>query len=87
MRYLLAVDSGGCWVAADEHEVVGFAISQNRERFWFLATYGGLPDHQGTGIGKRLMDAVLRHADGRQGMFSSTVHPGATRRYRLAGFS
>jgi hypothetical protein len=32
------------------------------------------------------MDAVLAHADGRPGMFSSSVHPGATRRYRLAGF-
>jgi GNAT superfamily N-acetyltransferase len=87
MRFFLIVDPGGCWVAADEDDVVGFAISQNRDRLWYLATYGVLPGHQGKGIGKRLMDAVLAHADGRQGMFSSTVHPGATRRYRLAGFS
>ncbi|KJK35276.1 GCN5 family acetyltransferase [Lentzea aerocolonigenes] len=87
MRYLLTTDPGGCWVATDGEEVVGFAISQNRERFWYLATYGVLPDRQGGGIGRRLMDAVLAHADGRQGMFSSTVHPGATRRYRLAGFT
>jgi hypothetical protein len=73
--------------AADADEVVGFAISQNRARFWFLATYGVLPEYQGKGLGRRLMDAVLAHADGRQGMLSSTVHPGATRRYRLAGFS
>ncbi|GGU73265.1 hypothetical protein GCM10010211_43910 [Streptomyces albospinus] len=33
------------------------------------------------------MDAALAHADGRAGIFSSSVHPGATRRYRLAGFS
>jgi hypothetical protein len=39
------------------------------------------------GIDKRLMGAVLSHANGRPGMFCSTVHPGATRRYRLAGFS
>jgi GNAT superfamily N-acetyltransferase len=86
-RFMLEVDPGGCWVAADDDEIVGFAISQNRGRFWYLATYGVLPEHQGRGFGRRLMDAVLEHAGGRQGMFSSSVHPGATRRYRLAGFS
>jgi hypothetical protein len=46
-----------------------------------------VPGEQGTGIGRRLMDAVLAHAGGRPGLFVSTVHPGATRRYRLAGFT
>ena len=31
----------------------------------YLATYGVLPGRQGKGIGKRLMDAVLRHAGNR----------------------
>jgi GNAT superfamily N-acetyltransferase len=90
MRHFLNVDPGGCWAAVEgdgEEEVVGFAMSQNRDRLWYLATYGVLPGRQGSGIGKRLMDAVLAHADGRQGIFSSTVHPAATRRYRMAGFS
>ncbi|WP_414166512.1 N-acetyltransferase family protein [Streptoverticillium reticulum] len=91
MRYFLTVDPGGCWAAVDEAvdggAVVGFAVSQNRGRLWYLATYGVLPGRQGKGIGKRLMDAVLAHAEGRRGLFSSTVHPAATRRYRLAGFS
>jgi GNAT superfamily N-acetyltransferase len=87
MRFYLEVDPEGCWVAAEDGEVVGFAISQNRDRFWYLATYGVLPDRQGTGVGGSLLDAVLAHADGRPAMLSSTVHPGATRRYRLAGFS
>src|SRR5262249_45268076 len=52
-----------------------------------LATYGVLPSHQGRGIGKRLMAAVLDHAGARAGIFSSSTHPGATRRYRLAGFT
>ncbi|GHF54025.1 hypothetical protein GCM10010359_65530 [Streptomyces morookaense] len=87
MRYFLSVDPGGCWVATDAGAVVGFAVSQNRGRLWYLATYGVLPGHQGKGIGKRLLDVVLVHAEGRRGLFSSTVHPAATRRYRLAGFS
>ncbi|MFF3222373.1 GNAT family N-acetyltransferase [Nocardia suismassiliense] len=87
MRYFLTVDPEGCWIAVAGDEVVGFAISQNRDRLWFLATYGVLPDRQGHGIGRQLMDAVLAHADDRAGLFSSTVHPGATRRYRVAGFT
>ncbi|MGA5170007.1 MULTISPECIES: GNAT family N-acetyltransferase [Streptomyces] len=88
MGHFLAEDPGGCWVAVErDEEVVGFAISQNRGELWYLATYGVLTGRQGKGIGKRLMDAVLAHAGGRRGMFSSTVHPGATRRYRLAGFT
>lgn len=94
MRFFLSVDPGGCWVAVEKEtgsdrsdRTVGFAISQNRDRLWFLATYGVLPSHQGQGLGKRLIDAALAHASGRPGIFSSSVHPGATRRYRLAGFS
>ncbi|WP_418955242.1 GNAT family N-acetyltransferase [Streptomyces tritici] len=92
MRFYLDVDPEGCWVAVTEgpggeEDVVGFAVSQNRGPLWYLATYGVLPSHQGRGIGKRLIDAALRHADGRPGIFSASVHPGATRRYRLAGFA
>ncbi|QKV98089.1 GNAT family N-acetyltransferase [Streptomyces sp. NA02950] len=91
MGFFLRIDPRGCWVAVDTEEaadtVVGFAISQNRGGLWYLATYGVLPGHQGRGVGRRLMDAALAHADGRPGIFSSSVHPGATRRYRLAGFS
>jgi GNAT superfamily N-acetyltransferase len=86
MRFFLGVDPGGCWVAEDCGGIAGFAISQNRGRFWYLATYGVRTGLQGRGVGKRLLDAVLAHAGGRPGMFSSTVHPAATRRYRMAGF-
>jgi GNAT superfamily N-acetyltransferase len=85
-HHFLGQDPAGCWVAVDGDDVVGFAISQNRGPFWFLWTYGVLPSHQGMGIGRQLLDVVLAHAEQRPGMFSSTVHPAATRRYRLAGF-
>ncbi|MEU1941973.1 GNAT family N-acetyltransferase [Streptomyces sp. NPDC020125] len=87
MRFFLSIDPGGCWVAEDAGDIVGFAISQNRGPIWYLATYGVLPGRQGKGVGNRLLDSALAHADGRPGLFSSTVHPAATRRYRLAGFS
>ena len=87
MRFYLETDPGGCWIAASRGEVIGFAISQNRGRVWYLATYGVVPERQGRGIGRQLLDVALEHAADRPGLFSSTVHPGATRRYRLAGFS
>jgi GNAT superfamily N-acetyltransferase len=87
MRFYLDVDPGGCWVATASDAVIGFAISQNRGRLWYLATYGVVPQHRGIGIGRQLIQAVLEHAGGRPGMFSSTMHPAATRRYRIAGFS
>ncbi|MER6813828.1 GNAT family N-acetyltransferase [Spirillospora sp. NPDC000708] len=87
LGHFLSVDPDGCWLAEEGRDVVGFAVSQNREGLWYLATYGVLPGRQGKGIGKRLMDAVLAHAGDRPGLFSSTVHPAATRRYRLAGFT
>jgi GNAT superfamily N-acetyltransferase len=67
MRYFLDIDPGGCWVAVDGGDVAGFAISQNRDRLWYLATYGVLPGRQGQGIGKRLMEAALAHGGGRPG--------------------
>jgi GNAT superfamily N-acetyltransferase len=86
-RHMLTVDPAGCWIAVDASGIKGFALSQNRGEFWYLATYGVLPELRGTGIGKRLLDTVLAYAGERPGMFNSTTHPGATRRYRLAGFS
>jgi GNAT superfamily N-acetyltransferase len=85
-RHFLDHDPDGCWIAARADDVIGFALSQNRGACWFLWTYGVAPGHQGIGVGAALMDAVLAHAGGRAGMLSSTIHPGATRRYRLAGF-
>src|ERR1022692_4775198 len=87
MRYFLDGGPEGCWVAVEDEDVVGFAISQNRDRLWYLATYGVLPDRQGQGIGRRLMDAALPPAGGGPGFSPSLSHPGAPRRYWLAVFS
>src|SRR3954463_7264116 len=69
MCHFLDVDPDGCWVAVEQAEIVGFAVSQSRDDLWFLATYGVLTRRQGLGIGKRLLAAVLAHAHGRPGLF------------------
>jgi GNAT superfamily N-acetyltransferase len=84
--HFLAHDPGGCWIACRGDDVIGFALAQRRGGCWYLWTYGVLPGHQGHGVGAALMDTVLAHAEGLPGMLSSTIHPAATRRYRLAGF-
>ncbi|MEV4255379.1 GNAT family N-acetyltransferase [Spirillospora sp. NPDC049652] len=87
MAHLLAADPDGCLVAEEDGGIIGFAVSQNRGGLWYLSVYAVQPGIQAKGVGKRLLDAALAHADGRPGMLSASAHPGATRRYRLAGFT
>lgn len=85
---LLQHDPGGCWVADDGGEVVGFTTSFVRERVWCLATYAVRPGLQGQGIGRGLLDAATAYgAHCEAGMLSASVDPRAIRRYWRAGFA
>ncbi|HEY3017061.1 MAG TPA: GNAT family N-acetyltransferase [Nocardioides sp.] len=87
-RHIVETDPGGCWVAEYDGELVGNAVSFNREKLWCLATYVVRPGLQGQGLGKQLLDAALEHGRGAlRGMISASGDPKAVRRYRLAGFS
>ena len=85
--HLLETDPGGCWVAEDGGEFVGYATSLTRELMWVLASYGVRPSHQGRGVGRLLLEAALHHGRGcLRGMLSASGDPRAVRRYHLAGF-
>lgn len=87
-RHFLEHDPGGCWVAADDADVVGFATSFVRERVWCLATYAVRPHVQGQGLGRRLLEAADRYgARCAAGMLSASVDARAIRRYWRAGFA
>jgi GNAT superfamily N-acetyltransferase len=87
-RHFLKHDAGGCWVAEDDGELVGFATSLKRELMWILATYAVRPGLQGQGIGAQLLAASMQYGQGcLRGMLSASSDPKAVRRYRLAGFS
>ncbi|NYG58064.1 putative N-acetyltransferase YhbS [Nocardioides daedukensis] len=87
-RHTIESDPAGCWVAEQDGEVVGCAISRTRELMWILASFAVRPDLQGQGIGAQLLQAAMHHGRGcLRGMFAASADPGAVRRYRLAGFS
>lgn len=86
--HLLATDPGGCWVAEDDGDLRGVAVSFTRELMWVLASYAVAPGAQGRGLGRVLLEAALGHGRGcLRGMLCSSPDPAAVRRYRLAGFA
>jgi GNAT superfamily N-acetyltransferase len=60
--FCLQDDPRGVWLAEDDGEIVGFALSWVCGRLWFLAELFVAPGRQGHGIGRELMDRTLRHA-------------------------
>src|SRR5436853_2505021 len=64
VAHLLETDPGGAWVAIDCERVVGVALALVREGLWGLSLLAVEPPLQGTGIGRRLLDAALGYADG-----------------------
>lgn len=87
LSHLLAVDTGGCWVA-DDGRVRGVAAAVRRDLLWVLSTYAVDPAYQGHGAGRALLDAAIGYGVGcLRGLICSTTDPRALRRYRSAGFT
>lgn len=60
--FCLRDDPRGVWLAEDDGEIAGFALSWVCGRLWFLAELFVAPGRQGQGIGNELLDLTLRHA-------------------------
>jgi GNAT superfamily N-acetyltransferase len=85
-RYL-ELDPDGQWVAEIGGEVVGSANAILREDRWGLTLFAVAPEHQGRGVGRRVLDAALRYGEGaRGGWIMSSEDPKAMHRYVRAGF-
>ena len=60
--FSLKDDPDGLWVAEDDGEIVGFALSWVCGSLWFLAELFVAPGQQGRGIGKELLTRTFEHA-------------------------
>ncbi len=80
-------DPEGAWVAASEDGgVVGMAQSIRRGPFWGLSMLFVDPGWQSRGVGRALISAALRYAEGATArMIISSSDPRAMRRYWSAG--
>ena len=87
-RRLVVTDPEGCWAAEEEDgTIAGAAMALVRDGIWGLSFLAVHPDVQARGIGKQLIDATLRYADGtRARLIASSSDPKAMRRYSRAGF-
>ncbi|PYC72947.1 GNAT family N-acetyltransferase [Streptomyces tateyamensis] len=86
--HLAATDPQGCWLAVQDGAAIGFALSMRREGLWVLALTAVLPQYQGQGVGRLLLERAQEHGRGcLRGMITVSVDPAAARRYRRAGFT
>ena len=60
--FCLRDDPRGVWLAEDDGEMVGFALSWVCGRLWFLGELFVAPNRQGRGIGNALLGNTMQHA-------------------------
>ncbi len=88
IRHLAGTDPEGSVVAERDGEIVGVGLALRRGSLWFLSLMAVRGDLQGTGIGRRLMDATLAYGkDCPLGMICASPDPRALRRYGRGGFA
>ncbi|GLW72990.1 hypothetical protein Kpho02_52890 [Kitasatospora phosalacinea] len=87
-RHLAVTDPQGCWIAEQDGEPVGAALSLRREGVWVLPLFVVLPTAQGRGVGRLLLERATAYGQGcLRGMLCASPSPAAARRYRRAGFT
>ncbi len=90
IRHIAATDPHGSVVAEAEADggIVGVGLAVRRGPLWFLSLLAVRGDVQGTGIGRRIIDATLEYGrDCTTGMIGASPDPRALRRYGRAGFA
>ena len=74
-RHLLRTDGDRCHVALDDGRAVGFASAMGRGSGWHLSSLFVLPDFQGRGIGRRLLDLAWGEGYERRSTLTDAIQP------------
>lgn len=86
LEHFVATDPAGCWVAEQNGETLGMAVSLRRGRLWALALLFIVPQAQRMGIGRLLLDVCARYGEGcDRKMIMSSPDPRAMRSYAAHG--
>ena len=73
IKHLLSTDPERALFAVKDDEPVGLGAAYQREDFWFLSYLEILPEHQGIGVGRAILESLLPTAGVRTTMTLATV--------------
>lgn len=57
--HLASTDPDSCWLAEDQGEVIGFGLAHLRADHWYLGFLFVLPEWQGRGVGRAVLERCL----------------------------
>ena len=83
--HLLRHDGARSIVAEEAGRVVGFTAAWVRDDVWFLSALFVLPERQGRGVGKRLLDLAWGDAYKRRITITDAIQPVSTATYARRG--
>jgi GNAT superfamily N-acetyltransferase len=84
-RHLLRHDGARCIVAENSGRLIGFTAAWAREDVWFLSALFVLPEWQGRGIGKRLLNLAWGEGYRRRVTITEALQPVSTASYARRG--
>lgn len=84
-EHLLAHDAERCFVGEEGGRVVAFTASFLRGDAWYLASLFVLPEHQGSGIGRALLDATWTEGAAQRLTMTDSIQPASNGLYARRG--